>query len=129
MSLGTCEQCGHEFAFRIIHNGFNETGYAYCDACGRVGFLDTHDERLTEFRNGGGWPGALPDKLAEFLNECACGGRFRFGACPRCPKCRQALSASKARVWIERSAAPEWKWQGDWTGCYCIQIEPLPSPR
>ena len=32
-SVGVCEHCHSEFAYYIVHNGFNDSAYAYCDAC------------------------------------------------------------------------------------------------
>ncbi|HEX9138089.1 MAG TPA: hypothetical protein VF905_14290, partial [Nitrospirota bacterium] len=37
---GRCENCGREFGYYLIHNGFNERCYAYCEDCGATAILD-----------------------------------------------------------------------------------------
>jgi len=37
---GTCEHCGKAFEYYLIHNGFNESSYAYCDKCGMTALLE-----------------------------------------------------------------------------------------
>ncbi len=37
---GTCEHCGSKFAYNLLHNGFNDSAYAYCDRCGTLAILD-----------------------------------------------------------------------------------------
>src|SRR5438552_3175373 len=32
-SIGSCENCGHTFQYRLVHNGFGDSAYAYCDKC------------------------------------------------------------------------------------------------
>jgi len=36
---GSCEHCRHEFPYALIHNGFNDSAFAYCDACGTTSIL------------------------------------------------------------------------------------------
>jgi len=33
-NVGACESCGHQFRYDLIHNGFNDSAYGYCDLCG-----------------------------------------------------------------------------------------------
>ena len=37
---GTCESCESSFPYYLIHNGFNDSTYAYCDHCGRLAILN-----------------------------------------------------------------------------------------
>ena len=37
---GTCESCGHSFDYMLIHNGFNDSAFAYCDSCGMTALFD-----------------------------------------------------------------------------------------
>jgi hypothetical protein len=121
---GTCEHCGKSFAFRLTHNGFNESCYAYCSACGMTATLDTgyKDRSLDGLpRHRSITPGG-----ERFLAACACGGAFMPGASPRCPHCHQELSPTAAASWIEANspgAAKGWRWQQDWIGLYSITIE------
>jgi hypothetical protein len=129
---GTCEACHRSFAYYLIHNGFNDSSYAYCASCGLTALLDVHsapqhaafgnDRRIT------------PD-VATLLAPCRCGGRFDAVSAPRCPHCAHELSARAAASWIEANAAANaprrrrwwsrwlWRWQQDWGGLYAIVIE------
>jgi transcription elongation factor Elf1 len=53
---GKCEHCGESFSYRLIHNGFNESAYAYCGTCGMTALLD-------------GWQ--MPSSIAVPLHQCA----------------------------------------------------------
>lgn len=121
--VGHCEHCGHSFGYMLIHNGFNESVYAYCEACGRTAILD-------------GWKcptgvtiplhQAIPADSGDLRHPCGCGGRFRGDAGPRCPACHRVLSAQLAASWIEAQAPGAkrgWRWQQNWQGLYCIVIE------
>jgi len=135
--VGVCEHCRQRFGFYLIHNGFNGSAYAYCEACGMTALLDgmkvpkgievALDHSIT--------PGIEPH-----LAHCPCGGAFRAGASPRCPHCREPLSAARASEYIERQPAVfkglwrwkplwvhkkrgQWQWQRTWTGLYCIIID------
>jgi len=121
-SKGICDQCGQTFQYHLIHNGFNESAYAYCADCGMTVLLDTL------YRDSLGIPRhrSITKEGEERLLPCDCGGTFRAGASPRCPHCRQPLSAKAARKWIEENApgtAGGWQWQCDWIGLYAIVIE------
>lgn len=119
---GHCEHCKSEFGYYLIHNGFNESSYAYCDHCGSAAILD-------------GWktPKTIHMVLHQIirrdiephLTACQCGGSFRGDAAPRCPHCQKALSAELAADFIEPQAEgfkKGWRWQRTWTGLYCIVI-------
>ena len=123
-SEGTCDKCTGTYAYYLIHNGFDESCYAYCSACGMTAVIDTeYKDRTAE-----GFPPhrSISSRAEQFLAPCSCGGAFKAGAAPRCPHCNQRLSATAAASWIESSAAGSaqgWHWQGDWEGLYAIVIE------
>jgi hypothetical protein len=119
---GSCERCAHAFRFELVHCGFNDTSYAYCDDCGCVALIEPTAEKT---------PGIPRHRSIEpdgeaLLADCPCGGRFRSGATPRCPACRASLDALRAARYIECAVQPVaagWKWQGDWRGLYCMIVE------
>ena len=123
VNIGVCDACGHTFAYELIHNGFNDSAYAYCDECGMTALIDDFGGRTPE--------GMPPYRAITALGEaslapCPCGGSFRADAAPRCPGCRAVLSPEAAAVWIEASApgtARGWRWQRDWRGLYAIIVE------
>src|ERR1041384_1349194 len=109
--VGTCEHCRRAFSYRLIHNGFNDSAFAYCDRCGCLAILSHWSK----------WPkaiipgiGGIKPEIEMYLAPCSCGGRFRADAAPRCPHCHQILSAEEAATYIEANApgtAKGWKWQ------------------
>jgi len=124
VSIGVCETCGIHFAYNLLHSGFDDLAYVYCDSCGRTVVL-------------GGWSKIarrmpvliqvpLQATIASLLKACPCGGRFSNSASPRCPSCNHELSAERATEYIERNAPGTdrgWRWQRSWSGTYCIAIE------
>ena len=121
--LAACEHCSRQFSYKLIHNGFNDSAYAYCDTCGCTAMLSAWaphpDDATVEFHR------AITRDLEPFLEACQCGGRFSAGASPRCPHCLQPLSASSLAATIEGNApgtAKGWKWQETWSGLYCIIV-------
>ncbi len=122
--VGTCDKCGKQFEYYLIHNGFNESAFAYCDKCGCTAILDYYSKLVpkgVDLQYGQ----EIDSALEAWLRPCDCGGRFRANAAPRCPHCSSALSAREATGYLE-AAAPGtkkgWRWQGTWTGLYCIVI-------
>lgn len=70
--------------------------------------------------------GTVRAEIEPYIAPCACGGRFRTDAVPRCPHCHQQLSATEAATYIEGNAsgtARGWRWKRDWQGLYAIIIE------
>ena len=121
---GRCEHCGRTFDYHLVHNGFNESCYAYCASCGTTATMDT----LYEDRSAEGLPRhrAITKEGERFLSSCPCGGDFKAGASPRCPHCLETLSAVAAAVWLEEQApgfAGGWRWQRNWEGLDSIVIE------
>jgi hypothetical protein len=122
--VGRCEHCLERFGYRLIHNGFNDTAYAYCDKCGRTALFSTLSPK----------PQGVPDlsyqhigpDIERYLKPCLCGGRFIYNSAPRCPHCGKELSPAVASNWIEPNAsgtALGWRWQQNWLGLYCVVIE------
>jgi uncharacterized paraquat-inducible protein A len=93
---GVCEGCRLAFSYSLIHNGFGDTAYAYCDKCGTTVFVS-------------GWRKDIPaagklrvhgpvnPEAEALLAPCQCGGNFRASAGPRCPHCERQLSAERKR--------------------------------
>jgi len=121
--VGKCEHCGKAFRYKLIHNGFNESAYAYCERCGVTAILDGWkvpvEASLTIHK-------AITPDIEPLLAPCPCGGSFKAGASPRCPLCGSEISATEATEWIEGNAPGSemgWRWQENWTGLYAIVIE------
>jgi hypothetical protein len=103
--------------------GFAECSYAYCDGCGKTAILSGWSKH---------WPKGVKCTQAEIARDmephllpCTCGGTFSKGNSPRCPNCKQVLSAEKAAEYIEPQSPGTkkgWLWQRDWTGLYCAVI-------
>jgi hypothetical protein len=124
--IGICDQCSKNFHYYLVHNGFNESWYAYCDLCGTTAILDLYSPRVSELWSGRPPQGQIPLEIEPHLRACSCSGRFRVAATPRCPHCIQPLSPMTAVSWIEKEAQGAkkgWRWQKSWDGLYCIVIE------
>ena len=123
---GKCGACGHSFTYRLIHNGFNDSNFAYCTACGVTALLSGWATNIPSGISLGSTYGPVPPELERLLAPCACGGQFSGSASPRCPKCRVPLSAMDATSYIEAQAPGTkggWRWQRTWKGLYCLVIE------
>ena len=117
-----CESCRSTFGYYLGHNGFSESSHAYCDRCGMTCGLDAlhvpAGVPLVRHRE-------ITSDVEPHLLPCECGGAFRAGASPRCPKCMAPLSAVLATAYIERNApgtAGGYRWQRSWSGLYFIVI-------
>jgi uncharacterized paraquat-inducible protein A len=124
-SVGTCDSCGLTFSYQLIHNGFNDSAFAYCDRCGCEASLSCWYERIPAGAQLK-LHGPVNPEAEALLLPCTCGGTFRANASPRCPHCGSALSAELARSYIEADApgtAKGWRWQGSWAGMYSIIVE------
>jgi len=120
---GSCDSCGKHFGYYLIHNGFNDSAYVYCDRCGETCVLDLWSlpdrVEIKEY-------GLIPDVIEPLLEPCKCSGKFRKGAAPRCPHCNATLSAIAAKEYLEANASGAkmgWRWQQTWDGLYCIVID------
>jgi hypothetical protein len=122
-AVGTCESCGRTFSYRLIHNGFNDSAFAYCDRCGCEATLSGwHKAPEAQLKVHG----PVNPEAEALLQPCSCGGTFRATASPRCPHCHTALSPEAARSYIEAHApgtANGWRWQGAWSGLYSVIVE------
>jgi hypothetical protein len=120
-----CNACSSEFEYFLIHNGFNDSAYAYCDTCGTstlLGIWAKNIPKAVTFKPHG----PIDASIEPFLRPCSCGGHFRVGAVPRCPRCRSALSADGVTTTIEKNAPGTkvgWRWQRSWDGIYSIVID------
>lgn len=100
-----CRGCGTKFT--VWEGGSRKVDVLFCDVCGAmtdVFFADLGDLYLRYYPKPylSADPGPIPEDIPgkplgpyEFhaavegtLGPCACGGRFRYAAPPRCPGCR-----------------------------------------
>lgn len=121
----TCAHCSARFGYFLVHNGFNDSAYAYCDTCGKTAILSGWAKNIPA---DVGLPMHQPitPAIETHLDACSCGGRFRAHASPRCPHCRYLLDAAGLTAEIEQNAPGTkggWRWQQDWSGVYAIVIE------
>jgi hypothetical protein len=126
LKKGDCEHCHREYRYSLWHSGFGDNSYAYCEECGMLATLSYSNQQVSEFPTLSAHCQEIDESWEPLLRHCACGGRFRKGATPRCPHCFQPLSAIYATEHMERQAMGAkkgWRWQGDWSGVYCIAIE------
>jgi len=125
LSIGTCAHCQQQFAYRLVHCGFGDSVYAYCDTCGRTALLSTWDKRMPNLPDCPGQQ-EMCSAMESYVEPCQCGGAFKKGCSPRCWRCKQPLSAEDATSFIESNAPGTqkgWRWQRTWSGTYCIIIE------
>jgi len=123
---GNCHQCGAEFPYMLIHNGFNESAYAYCGGCGRLGLLS-----LWTFREACLAPehGPIEESCIPDLAACVCGGRFSARAAPRCPGCGNELDPELVAGTIEAQAPGArngWRWSRTWSGIEALAVSHPP---
>lgn len=122
---GVCKSCDASLGYCLIHNGFNESAFAYCDRCGTTALFD-------------GWSKAIPvgadlkvhgpigADVESLVRPCSCGGRFRGAASPRCTRCYVALDPEEWAAPFERDApgtAKGWRWQRTWAGLYAVIVD------
>lgn len=124
-SSGTCEHCKLSFSYTLVHNGFNDSAFAYCNSCSTTAILSVWFEAIPP--SAGFVPHSRISPQSEaWLQPCPCGGSFKADASPRCPHCNYVLSAEAARSWIEHNSpgsAKGWRWQNSWSGVYSLVIE------
>lgn len=46
-----CESCSEGFTYFLVHNGFNDSAYAYCDTCGMTALLSGWSKKIPEGLN------------------------------------------------------------------------------
>ena len=130
LDTGRCETCGKTFGYYLIHCGFGDCSYAYCDKCGCTAVLSywSWDRSPNTPRLPDGCPPQqeICADWEPYLQSCECGGQFKKGASPRCPHCIERLSPELATTYIEKNAPGTkvgWTWQRNWHETYCIVIE------
>jgi hypothetical protein len=126
LDIGTCEHCSQTFGYYLIHSGFNDSSYAYCDTCGMTTILSSYDKRMPKLPSSCLPHSEICAEMESYLKPCECTGVFKKGSCPRCPRCRERLSAETATSYLERNAPGTkegWHWQENWHETYCIVIE------
>lgn len=92
-----CSACGQatsipqEYAF---HAGFSSRGFLYCDSYPAILEFDPYNPKYTAVV-GDKHPWSLNNeekkRVEDALKPFTKGGRFRFGALPRCPACNEPL--------------------------------------
>jgi len=94
-----CPHCKKEINLRqkyAYHAGFSNQGFLYCGTCTAILEFGTYNPSYVRLV-GDKHPWMLtPEekrKVEEDLRACACGGRFRFDAYPRCPFCSGDISS------------------------------------
>lgn len=118
-----CSTCSELFSVEVLHAGFDDSEFLYCDHCHRVAVLNIYSGRSTALRDlaqAGLWtwrdsPGAR-SQIEALLAPCECGGHFTFDAVPRCPHCRDPLILDSV---LSQLDARGW-WKQGWRGVYCL---------
>jgi hypothetical protein len=125
-NIGECEHCGQTFGYNLCHCGFSDCSYAYCEKCGSVALLSCWNPAVKKLPIVFPWYEEIWKENEPFILACQCGGDFRAGASPRCPRCNEEILADLATHYIEKNALGTkkgWRWQKSWHGLYCIMIE------
>jgi hypothetical protein len=125
LEVGNCEHCHGQFSYHLVHAGFSDCIYAYCNFCGKTAILSVYDERMPKLPNCPDFE-EICSAMEPYIRSCECGGRFQRGAAPRFPRCGESLSAESATRYIESNAPGTkvgWHWQRSWSKVYCIVIE------
>jgi len=128
---GNCEHCHRGYNYELWHAPFGDFSYAYCDTCGLLATIDERNENVAQMPCATAQGQEMDAAWESYLRPCSCGGSFRKGASPRCPHCREALSARFAGAHISRNivGTPRgWQWQDNWSESYCIAIEDPKNP-
>jgi hypothetical protein len=130
LKKGDCEHCGRFYRYSLWHSGFGDNSYAYCSECGILALFNYSNEYVGALPAPRDRFGEIDESWEAFLQSCPCGGSFRKGASPRCPACRETLSARHAATHIEAQAmgARGWSWQNNWSGLYCMAMNNPQNP-
>jgi hypothetical protein len=128
---GDCEHCCRVYHYTLLHAGFGDYSYAYCDCCGMLATFGYSSSFLLTLPRLTNQHQVIDPAWEPFILPCGCGGHFRSEASPRCVFCKEPLSAEHAAPHIERNsvgAGRGWRWQKNWTETYCIALEDPKSP-
>ncbi len=76
----------------IIHSGYNDTGFMYCNKSGDLITWNIYDDNYNKIAgNIAPWIEKFTQKMKTEIEDsvidCPCGGKFIFTAKPRCPNC------------------------------------------
>jgi hypothetical protein len=92
-----CQACGITTELKQAqpyHAGFSSLGFLYCDSSSAIVEFNPYNLKYMAVV-GDKHPWALSSeeksRLEAALKPSPTGGRFRFGAMPRCPKCQAIL--------------------------------------
>lgn len=122
---GDCEHCGRAYHYSLLHAGFGDYSYAYCDSCGTLATVGYNSSFLLNMPLISAPHQVIDAEWEPFLRPCNCGGHFRKAASPRCVFCNAMLSPDHAASHIERNFIARgrgWRWQRNWTDLYCMDI-------
>ena len=120
-----CSACGQVTSIAQeyqYHAGFSGRVFLYCDSYPAILEISSYDQKLAAIVGDKDlWSLNFEEKkrVEDALKPCGKGGRFRFGALPRCPKCNEPLpdllkddihfveigkviDADKEDVWLSR---------------------------
>ena len=86
----TCSACSSSFPYYRIDNQMSGSWYVYCADCGTTGLLEYVELVPPSVLKRCGYE--LSQEAETFLPSCKCGGAFRHGSAPLCPKCKYAIS-------------------------------------
>lgn len=90
---------------RIIHAGFSDSGFLYCDKNGDLVTWSSYDKTYAGLvSNKHPWDLSRKEKalVEKNLIDCPCGGKFTFAAKPRCPNCNHEIPDIVDSIhWIE----------------------------
>ncbi len=128
---GDCEHCCRIYHYTLLHAGFGDYSYAYCDTCGSLATFSYSSTFLLSLPALAVQHQVIDASWESFVLPCACEGQFRSGASPRCVFCSHPLSAEHASPHIERNsvgAGRGWRWQRNWTEVYCMALEDPRNP-
>jgi hypothetical protein len=74
LDRGVCENCRKEFSYFLVHNGFSDTVFAYCDSCPCTTLLSRWYERIPKTAQLQA-QGPIAEELEQLLRRCGCGGK------------------------------------------------------
>ena len=128
---GDCEHCCRIYHYTLLHAGFGDYSYAYCDLCGSLATFGYSNSFMMNLPTPQAQHQVVDASWEPHIADCACGGHFLSSASPRCIFCNQPLSAEHAAPHIERNsvgAGRGWRWQKNWTDVYCMALEDPGNP-
>lgn len=131
LNKGDCEHCSRTYRYMLLHAGFGDFSYAYCDCCGTLAAFAYTNKDLSNLPPISTRNEEIEAIWEPYLRPCSCGGSFRKGSAPRCVYCNSVLSAEYAASHIEKNsvcAARGWRWQRNWRDMYCLVIEDPKNP-